>query len=225
LAEHGGGRDAVSGASLERVFGDIGEIQRVVEDPRLIVAREHKEDVDEPFGVIDGLADVDRHRHQFEVCRLRLGEDDVDRGAHDGQWRAKFVAGVGDELPLAAERAIEPLEHDIEGVGELAQFVARTLQGDALGEVLLGCRPSGVGKTVHRRQDASGGDPTGERGEQDDAGQAEHRVGQQARQGRAALSRRARPFTIGIERGALIQDPDATPELRGRDALTERRLN
>ena len=88
------------------------------------------------------------------------------------------MAGVGDELTLAAEGAVEPLEHHVEGVGELSQLVARTLQGDTFCEVLLTCRPCGGSEAVHRRQDASGGDPAGERGEQDDSSQPEQRVGQ-----------------------------------------------
>ena len=83
LVECGGRRDVVGGASLECVPGDVGEIQWVVEDARLIVAREHQEDFDEPFGVIDGLPDVGGHANELGVCRRGLGEDDVDRGAHD----------------------------------------------------------------------------------------------------------------------------------------------
>ena len=185
--------------SFECVFGDGGQIQRVGEGARLIVAREYQQRLDEPLGVIDGLADVGGHRHQLVARRLRLGEDDVDRGAHDGQRRAQLMARVGDELPLAGERAVEPFEHGVEGVGELAQLVARALQRDALGQVLLACRAGGRGEPVHRPQDASGDDPARDRGEQRDAGQAEQRVGQQVGERRAALCRGAGLDTVGIQ--------------------------
>ena len=204
-------RDAVGGTSLECVLGDGGEVQRVGEGARLIVAREYQQCLDEPLGVIDGLADLGGHRHQLVARRLRLGEDDVDRGAHDGQRRAKLMACVGDELPLAGERAVEPFEHRVEGVGELAQLVARALQGDALGQVLLTCRAGSCGEPVHWPQDAPGDDPARGRGEQCDAGQAEQRVGQQVGERRAALRGGAGLDTVGIHRGALLHDAGGAP--------------
>ena len=200
FVERGGRRDAVGGTSLECVLGDGGQIQRVGEGAGLIVAREYQQYLDEPLGVIDGLADFGGHRHQLLARRLRLGEDDVHRGAHDGQRRAQLMAGVGDELPLAGERAVEPFEHRVEGVGELTQLVARALQGDALGQVLLTGRAGGRGEPVHRPQDASGDDPARDRGEQRDAGQAEQRVGQQVGERRAALGRGAGLDTVGVQR-------------------------
>ena len=164
--ERGGRGDAVGATSLERVFGDGGEIQRIGEGARLIVAREDQQCLDEPLGVIDGLADLRAHRHQLCGRRVRLGEHDVDRGAHEGQRGAQLMACVGDELPLAGERAVEPFEHGVEGVGEFAQLVARALQRDALGQVLFACRAGGGGEPVHRPQDASRDDPARDRGEQ-----------------------------------------------------------
>ena len=199
FAERGGRRDAVAGTSLECVLGDGGQVQRVGEGARLVVAREYQQCLDEPLGVIDGLADVGGHRHQLLARRLWLGEDDVHRGAHDGQRRAKLMACVGDELPLAGERAVEPFEHRVEGVGELTQLVARALQGDALGQVLLTCRAGSRGEPVHRPQDAPGDDPARGRGEQCDAGQAEQRVGQQVGERRAALCRGAGLDTVGVQ--------------------------
>jgi signal transduction histidine kinase len=40
------------------------------------------------------------------------------------------VRGVGDELPLGLERAVQPFEHLVEGVGELLQLVVRTVHLD-----------------------------------------------------------------------------------------------
>ena len=176
--------------------------------------------------VIDGLADLGGHRHQLVARRLRLGEDDVHRGAHDGQRRAKLMACVGDELPLAGERAVEPFEHRVEGVGELTQLVARALQSDALGQVLLTCRAGSCGEPVHRPQDASGDDPARDRGEQRDAGQAEQRVGQQVGERRAALCRGAGLDTVGIQpRRTSCMALGATTVCAAADALRDRLLD
>ena len=205
LVERGDRRDAVGRASLECVFGDGGEIQRVGEVACLIVASEHEQYLDEPLGVVYGLADLGGHRHQLVARRRRFGEDDVDRGAHQSQRRAQLMARVGDELPLAGEGAVEPLEHGVEGVGELAQLVARSLQSDALGQVLLACRARSRGESVHRPQDASGDDPARDRRKQRDAGQGEQGVGQQMGERRAALSGGAGPDTVRIHRAALLK--------------------
>ena len=137
FVERGRRRDAVGGTSLKCVLGDGGQIQRVGESQRLIAPGQYQQYLDEPLGVADGLADLDGHRDQFLARGLRPGQDDVHRRAHDGQRRAELMAGVGDELPLAGKRAVEPFEHRVEGVGELLQLVARALQGDALGQVLF----------------------------------------------------------------------------------------
>jgi hypothetical protein len=157
--------------------------------------------------------------------RLGLGEDDVHRGAHDGQRRAKLMACVGDELPLAGERAVEPFQHRVERVGELAQLVARALQSDALGQVLLTCRAGSRGEPVHRPQDAPGGDPARDRGEQCGAGQAEQRVGQQVGERRAALCGGAGLDTVGIERRALGHDAGAALGPGRRGAMRDRLLD
>jgi hypothetical protein len=224
FAERGGRRDAPRGTPLQRVFGDGGQVQRVGEGTRLIVAREHQQYLDEPLGVIDGLADVGGHRHQLVARRFGLGEDNVHGGAHEGQRRAKLMACVGDELPLAGEGAVEPFEHHVEGVGELTQLVTRALQSEALGQVLLTCRAGSCGEPVHRPQDAPGDDPPRDRGEEYGAGQAEQRVGQQVGERRAALRSGAGLDTSGIHQGALLHDVGAA-RLRRLEAPRERLLD
>jgi hypothetical protein len=44
------------------------------------------------------------------------------------------VRGVGDEAPLACERGVEPFEHLVEGVRELAELVVGSLQRHAARE-------------------------------------------------------------------------------------------
>jgi hypothetical protein len=114
--------------------------------------REYQQCLDEPLGVIDGLADFGGYRHQLVAGRLRLGEHDVDGGAHEGQRRAQLMACVGDELPLAGERAVEPFEHRVEGVGELTQLVApfcRAMRWDRF--CSLAARAAAVSRCTGRR--------------------------------------------------------------------------
>jgi hypothetical protein len=53
------------------------------------------------------------------------------------------VRGVGHEAPLALEGGLEPLEHRVEGVGQLAQLVARAVERDARVERAVGDRARG----------------------------------------------------------------------------------
>jgi hypothetical protein len=139
------------------------------------------------FGVVHGVAHVGAHRDELVLCRIRLGEHDVDGGAHDGEWRAQFMARIGDELPLAGERPIEASEHVVEGVGEFTQLVARALQGKALGQVLLTGGASSRGELMDRSQDP-GDNPPGDRREDGDAAEREQRVQEQVFQGVAACA-------------------------------------
>jgi hypothetical protein len=110
------------------------------------------------------------------------------------------------------------------GVGELAQFVARALQGDALGQVLLTCRAGRCGEPVHRPQDASGDDPARDGSEHGDADQGEQRVDQQVGERGAALCGGARPHTVGIQLHASALRVGDTTGLRRLDALLDLRL-
>jgi hypothetical protein len=97
------------------------------------------------------------------------------------------MPGVGDEPPLALEGRLEPGQHGIEGVGQLAQFVTRATQGDPGGQVVFRRAAGGLGDLLDRSQDPAGGDPPGQRGQQRGRGEREQRVPQQVRQGRFAL--------------------------------------
>jgi hypothetical protein len=101
------------------------------------------------------------------------------------------VACVGDELPLTGEGAVELFEHGIERVGEFPQFVVWSLQGDALGQVLLTGRAGSCGEPVHRSQDASGKDPADDRREDNGRGKRDQRVLQQMRERDVTLVLRA----------------------------------
>lgn len=63
------------------------------------------------------------------------GEYGVQVGADDRERAAQLVRGVVDELALGAEGLVEPVEHRVHRVGEVAEFVLRAVQADALRQV------------------------------------------------------------------------------------------
>ena len=50
--------------------------------------------------------------------RGRAGVEELEVAAHHRERRAQLVAGVVEELPLADERLLEPVEHAVDGAGE-----------------------------------------------------------------------------------------------------------
>ena len=85
--------------------------------------------------MVDGRADVGRHAAEVGGGAVGVVEYDVDGCSHDGERGTQLVRGVGDEPPLAVEGALEPVEHVVEGLGQLVELVARTLQRDPRREV------------------------------------------------------------------------------------------
>jgi hypothetical protein len=56
-------------------------------------------------------------------------------GSQDGEWRAQFVAGVGDEGALAFERRFDPVEHGVECFAQVVQLVLCVRQWQPLAVV------------------------------------------------------------------------------------------
>ena len=75
-------------------------------------------------------------RRNSAIVGLGVGQRDVDLGAHHGQRRAQLVRGVGHEALLGLERRAEPVEHRVEGVGELGDLVVGAGVADPLVERL-----------------------------------------------------------------------------------------
>jgi hypothetical protein len=47
------------------------------------------------------------------------------------------VGGVGDEVPLRSECGLESPEQPVDRVGQVAQLIARPVEGEAMMEVVL----------------------------------------------------------------------------------------
>ena len=152
---------------VEDVFGDGGQIDLVVDGESALVSREDEQRGDELLGVVDGGADVGRHAAEVGGGAVGVVEYDVDGCAHDGERGAQLVGGVGDEPPLAVEGALEPVEHVVEGLGQLVELVAWSAQRDPCRQVAFRRGAGGGGDPVQRAQHAPGDDPAEDRGERE----------------------------------------------------------
>ena len=64
-----------------------------------------------------------RRSTSSSAAAARIVAGDVEQGLRDRQRRAQFVGGVGGEPLLFGDVGLEPCEHRVEGVGELAELV------------------------------------------------------------------------------------------------------
>jgi hypothetical protein len=139
---------------------------------------------DEPLHALVGVAHDVGHRTQLFAVGIGIVEGDVELGAHDRQGRAQLVRRVGHEAPLALEGRLEALEHRVEGVGELAQLVARAVQRDTRVERAIGDRARRGRDAADRAQRAAGHHPArrhrGDGDEQQGAPEGEQDVAQRA---------------------------------------------
>ena len=69
------------------------------------------------------------------------------------------MGGVGDESPLADEREIESVQHVVERVGQLLEFIVWPVVFDPLIEMFLRGAPRGTGDFVQRAQDPASDHP------------------------------------------------------------------
>ncbi len=94
------------------------------------------------FGKHEEVTDEAAHAIEFidgEVLRLLdvrriVGVDELQVAAHDGDGGAKLVADVIEEGALSRHRRLDPVEHAVDGTGQLGEVIVAT-EGDAAGEV------------------------------------------------------------------------------------------
>ena len=100
-----------------------------------LAAGEREQCLDQLLAARELAPQHERRRLHVRGRSVRVGSQHLDLGAHRCQWRAQLVRGVSDEASLRAEHCVQPREHSIEGIRQLAQLVARSLQADPLVEV------------------------------------------------------------------------------------------
>ena len=69
---------------------------------------------------VDGVKAVD----EFAVGAALIVAGHVEKCLRDRQRGAQFVGGVGCESLLLGDLCLQPREHGVEGVGELAELIS-----------------------------------------------------------------------------------------------------
>ena len=178
---------------LQGVLGHRREVQQLAARHALVADGQDQQRLDHVLGPVDGPADAGGHVLELAGGAVRLGQDDVDGGAHHGQRGAQLVRGVRDEPALRGERQVESLQHVVEGVGQLLELVLGPGQREPLAQVLVGGAAGGLGDRPHRPQHPAGHVPAqaarGD-GHHAQADQGEQSAGSPGRAG--ARSRRRR---------------------------------
>ena len=111
------------------------------------------------LGLVDGAADLRGHGLELLGRPGGFGQDDVDGRAHDGERGAQLVRGVGHELPLRGEGGVEPVEHGVEGVGQLLQLVVGAAQVERSPRCRSEARRAASVIVAHRAQHPAGHRP------------------------------------------------------------------
>ena len=99
---------------------------------------QHQEAVEQLVDPVEFGAQPPGQGNGLRGHRFRLGHRHVHAGPHGGQRRAQLVRRVRDETPLRGERALQPLQQAVDGVGEILQLVLGAGHGQPLMQVVLG---------------------------------------------------------------------------------------
>ena len=149
------------------VLEEVGELDRAWLDELAGLGTGECEHVgDEPVELVEAV----QQRHgAFVAARLvALAVEQLDLGAKYRERGPELVGGVGDEVALALERALEPVEHMVEGVGQQSHLSTRMRRPGACREVACLDRCGDSDHPPQRRCDQgcernSGGDRQRER--------------------------------------------------------------
>ena len=130
--------------------------------------------------------------------------------ADDREWRPELVARVVDETSLCAERPLEPVEHLVEGHGELRDLIA-TVRRDSGAEVGLGDRPRRL-RELGDGPDDTVGEPPGEKRAEEQEGDPDSADGTHG-------SVRVGLRPLGEDRGHEDAECASSVEKRNREVL------
>ena len=105
------------------------------------------------FGEVDrsGVDEVEAVDELAGVA-VRILAGDVEERLRDRQRGAQLVRGIGCEPLLFGDLCLEPREHAVEGVGELAELVPAALEPDPVGERSGRGHACGVRDASQRRE-------------------------------------------------------------------------
>ena len=209
--------DAVAGAALgpldERAH-DLVDAHVVDDVARLRAARELDDVADERGQLVELRDDVGA-----QALALGLGQpvgvlEHLDVGAQAGDRRAQLVAGVGHEVALRLDRALERVERRVEAAREAGELVL-ALDLEPLREVGVGRQRLGAAGEARDRRERGARDDAAEHGRHEDADAADGEQDEQ--QLRAA---RGRPRSAAARPAPRRARPSPTVSTRRCTPLT-----
>lgn len=112
---------------------------------------------------------------------------DLQEGAVDRERGPQLVRGVRDEPLLGGEGPLQPVQHLVEGVGELLELVVGAVELDPPGQIGTGHLAGGPGDPAERGEHPSRHGVTEGEGDDAQAEQGEERTAQEVVQGPVAL--------------------------------------
>ena len=152
------GRD-LRAARREHVPGDGGEVDGDAAVEAALPPRQRQQRLEQPFLFFPGDEHPAAGGAQRLGVRAGVAERDFEHGPRAGERRAQLVRGVGDELPLRAERRVQAAEEIVDRVRQFAQVVIRLPDRQPLVQVRGGDPLRGGGDPPQRAQRAAGREP------------------------------------------------------------------
>ncbi|MEM9607957.1 MAG: hypothetical protein AAGA99_11095 [Actinomycetota bacterium] len=120
--------DAAISMMLDLPSDELGDVERCL-SVRLAGGGELGEVVEHQLQPVD--ASLEPLDGRLGVVRELAHRQQLGRPPHDRERRAELVRRIGDELTLADQAGIEPVQHPVQGVGQLRDLVARLGNGQA----------------------------------------------------------------------------------------------
>ena len=194
-------RCSAKGRSVSRGFlGDEGQVDVLSGEGPLVGAAEQEQRFGEvDRSGVDGVEAVD----ELAVVVVRILAGDVEQRLRDRQRGAQLVGGIGGEALLFGDLCLEPREHGVEGVGELAELVFAAFQLDPVGERSGRGQACGVGDAGQRGEHVAGEKPSAQETEHEQERQHEGRLRSERVQEVGAVGTGRRERSAGSDAGPL----------------------
>ena len=158
---------------LGGLFGDERQVDAFSGEGPLVGAAEQEQRLGEvDRSGVDGVEAVD----ELAVVAVRIVAGHVEQRLRDRQRGAQLVGGVGGEPLLFGDLCLEPREHGVEGVGELAELVVAAFQLDPVGEGSGRGHACGVGDAGQRGEHVAGEKPPSQETEHEQERQHDGRL-------------------------------------------------
>ena len=178
MSPGGADGDAVSLSEGEKRLGGLfreeRQVDRFAREGALVAAAEQQQRLGEgDRSAVHGAEAL----VELAAVAVRIVAGDVEEGLRDGQRGAQLVGGVGGEPLLFGDLRLEPREHGVETVGQLAELVPAPLQLDPVRQRAPRRPARGVGDPRERGEHAAGEKPPSQEAERQEEHQGPGRLG------------------------------------------------